>query len=185
MEMLKLRIKLNFNYILFIIFLFNVVLSQAIFVDNDSKTIHSLYGNYAKRHNFKDYNFSVSYGLLFSGKIEFGISYIKENQFYRESNSSNEINEWNEFSKLSLAYHLKSKNFLSLALKTDYSYSAQDYQKNKSSFSFLINRKFNRNITTGLIYAPYLEINKEYFGEYFNNLSETSNVRKLSFNVLL
>ena len=182
MEMLKLRIKLNFNNILFVIFLFNVILSQAIFVDDGSKTIHSLYGDYVKRHNFKDYNYSISYGLLFNGKIEFGISYIKENQFYRDSNSSNEISEWDEFSRLSLSYHLKSKKFLSYAISTAYNLSNQDNQKNKSSFSFLINKKFNRNITTGLIYAPYLEFNKEYFGEYFDVLKSIKDAETLYEN---
>jgi len=186
--MWKLKIKLNFDFIIIIIVLANFGLGQGMFIDNKADLIHSLFGDYSKRHNLKDYNYRLSYGLLFRGKTQVSISYIKDNQYYRGNNSGVEVNDWEEYTSISLSYYLKPKRFLSYGAKTTYTIPYKNNHKEQASFSFLINKKFSGNIETGLVYVPYAEFKKEYYGEYFTvlkNIKDASKLYKDSDNIEL
>ena len=187
MEMLKLKIKLNFNYITFLCY-FSIFFCQGIIINPGTSTTHSLFGDYSKRHNLKDFNYQISYAIILKGNTEISMSYIKEKEFYRENISSNEISIWEEFTSLGISYYWKSNFFINCGFKTDFKIPKKNLQNRISSFSFLINKKINGLSSSGLTYIPYIKLQKKYIGEYFDvlkNIREASEMFENSDNIEL
>ena len=188
MVMCKSKIKLNFNRILFFLLIVNLFFSQGIIINDGSATTHSIFGDYSKKHNLKDYNYKLSYGIVFKGNTELNLSYLKENHFYRQNTSSAETSIWEEFISIGVSYYYKSDFFLNCGFKTKFDIPKKDIQNRVSSFSFLINKKIIGNLSTGLTYVPYLEFRKDYKGKYsdvLENIRDASNIFENSDNIEL
>ena len=181
MEMWRLKIRLNFNYIILLCF-FGILFSQGIIINNGSSTTHSLFGDYSKRHNLKDFNYQISYAIIFKGNTEINFSYIKEKQFYRENISSIEMSNWEELAAFGISYYLKPQFFFNFGIKSIYNMPKRDEQNRISSFSFLINKKISGLSSTGLTYVPYIEFKKKYNGKYFDVLENIRNASEIFEN---
>ena len=90
--MLKLKKKLNFNFIIiaiFVCFLF----PRGYLLDYSLKEINSISFNYSKHVDLRDYNYGISYGKLWNKKLQITLDYFKKNRY---SSSNSYSSEWEE-----------------------------------------------------------------------------------------
>ena len=96
MEMLKLKIRLNFK--LFLLFIFFVPLySLGIFKNSPKSNIILMTLDYSKHIDFNDYNYGGGLGILFKNNLQLDCKYSKINNYVNNIYSNSVWDENSSF----------------------------------------------------------------------------------------
>ena len=150
-----------------IVFLFNILLSQGIYLDSKKDFSYYFVSSYLKHDDtpqIYNYNFNIR---VIKANLELNIGYNMDKQLPEP-----ELDRDNEYMIYNLRYYLKNKRIISGVSITEYN----DWNNNASvhSYSFILSRKIH-SYTTGLTYFPYIEYERykeknDYFNPYYTYL---------------
>lgn len=167
--MLKSKIKLSSKFLVIFIFL-DILLSQGIFIHENYKNVLTSSAFYSKHEKIRDYNYGISFGSIWKGKIQLDLSYEKSTKYFN-------INKrWDEFTTISLNYYIKPDQIINYGLSTSSSISVRDSLNSSSSFSFMVNGRVDGSVGTGMTYYPYVKIKRAYSEDYSKIINEIDNL---------
>ena len=137
------------RFSVFILFLFNSLISQAIYLDSKNDFSYYFISSYMKHndtHQIYNYNFNVK---VIKSNIELNIGYNMDKQLPDQFTDRN-----NEFMLYNLNYYIKNKRFI-----IGFSFSEYDNWNNFDSvhsYSIILSKRIN-GYSSGLSYYPYIQ----------------------------
>jgi len=147
--------------ILSIVFVFNILLSQGIYLDSKKDFSYYFISSYMKHddtHRIYNYNFNIK---VIKSNLEFNIGYNMDKQL-----PGSDLDRENEYMVYNLKYYLKNKRIIS-------GFSISEYDNwnefdNVNTYSFILSREFH-SYSSGLTYYPYIEYEQyKEKTDYFN-----------------
>ena len=136
-------------FILIIVFFFNTLLSQSIYLDSKKDFSYYFISSYMKDNDLHlNYNYNLNIRVI-KANIELNIGYNMDKQIPEETFDRN-----NEYMIYNFKYYFKNKRFIAGVSLSEYN----DWNEYEAvySYSFILSREIH-SYSSGLTYYPYIE----------------------------